>query len=220
MRSNILFLIAHPDDEAFGPYGTISTLARDHNIYIVSMCNGARPNFETVQLHREKAFQNSCNQIGVKWFIYNNPDLTLEYSTAVRIAEDIIGTFKPVIVYTHNISDLNKDHRIVAEATMVACRPKPESTVNELYFFEIPSSTDWAFGQIQPAFEPNVYLDISNVIESKKLALSMYSTETYEFPDARSIESMVTRAKYRGSQVGFEFAEAFRLVFSRTRKTP
>jgi len=217
---NVLFLLAHPDDEAFGPYGTIATLARDNKVTVVSLCNGARPNFEAVAKHRAKAFKNSCERLGVEHYIYDNPDLSLEYNSTVKMVENIVRQVQPEAVYTHNISDLNNDHKVVAEAAMVACRPKPESTVDELYFFEVPASTDWAFGQGRPAFDPNVYIDISDFIETKKWALSQYTTETYEFPDARSIESMVTRAKYRGSQLGFNYAEAFRLVFSRRRKTP
>ena len=113
---------------------------------------------------------------------------------------------------------MNHDQRIVAEATLIACRPKPGCSVNELYFFEVPSSTDWTFNQIQPAFQPTTYVDVSDFIDAKKSALLRYSTETYEFPDARSVEAMTTLAKYRGFQVGFENAEAFRLVFSRCRK--
>jgi len=218
MSTNILFLIAHPDDEAFGPYGTIATLARDNKVTVVSLCNGARPNFEEVAKYRAKAFKGSCDRLGVDHYIYDNPDLSLTYNATVKIVEDIVRQLQPEIVYTHNISDLNNDHKVVAEAAMVACRPKPESTVDALYFFEVPASTDWTFGQGHPAFESNIYVDISDFIETKKWALSLYTTETYEFPDARSIESMVTRAKFRGSQVGLNYAEAFRLVFSRCHK--
>ncbi len=55
-------------------------------------------------------------------------------------------------------------------------------------------------------------------ITLKQLALSKYTTETYDYPDARSVESMITLSKYRGYQVGFNYAEAFQLVFSRYRK--
>jgi hypothetical protein len=45
----------------------------------------------------------------------------------------------------------------------------------------------------------------------------LYSTETYDYPDARSIENIVNLAKYRGSVVGVTHAESFRLVFSYER---
>jgi len=212
----ILFLLAHPDDEAYGPYGTIIKLVKQgHKVTVFCLCNGERPGNEKVSADRVFAFKENCELAGVEWKIQNNPDLSLKYNETVANVTGIIDFFKPDAVYTHNISDLNNDHRIVAEAALVACRPKPASTVDELYFFEVPSSTDWTFSQIQPVFEPNTYIDITDYIEDKKLALARYSTETYPFPDARGVEAMETLSKYRGYQVGYNNAEALKLVFKR-----
>jgi len=212
----ILFLLAHPDDEAYGPYGTILKLVKQgHEVTVFCLCNGERPGNEKVSADRVFAFKENCELAGVEWKIQNNPDLSLKYNETVANVTGIIDFFKPDAVYTHNISDLNNDHRIVAEAALVACRPKPTSTVNELYFFEVPSSTDWTFSQVQPVFEPNTYIDITDYIEDKKLALARYSTETYPFPDARGVEAMETLSKYRGYQVGYNNAEALKLVFKR-----
>lgn len=212
----ILFLLAHPDDEAYGPYGTILKLVKQgHKVTVFCLCNGERPGNEKVSADRVFAFKENCELAGVEWKIQNNPDLSLKYNETVANVTGIIDFFKPDTVYTHNISDLNNDHRIVAEAALVACRPKPTSTVNELYFFEVPSSTDWTFSQVQPVFEPNTYIDITDYIEDKKLALARYSTETYPFPDARGVEAMETLSKYRGYQVGYNNAEALKLVFKR-----
>jgi LmbE family N-acetylglucosaminyl deacetylase len=217
---NILFVIAHPDDEAYGPYGTMASLvAQGHTVTLFCLCNGERPGVEQVAADRVFALKANCEELGIEWKIWNNKDLSLELNDTAHLLTQLIATHKPSVVYTHNISDMNHDHRIVAEATLIACRPKPECSVDELYFFEVPSSTDWTFYQVQPAFQPTTYIDVSDFIESKKLALLRYSTETYEFPDARSIEAMTTLSKYRGYQVGIHYAEAFRLVFSRSRKS-
>jgi hypothetical protein len=98
---------------------------------------------------------------------------------------------------------------------MAACRPKPTSAIKELYFCEIPASTEWTFGQIDPVFVPNTYVDVTDYIELKKRVIGLYGTEIYEWPDARSVESVEVLAKYRGKQIGVRYAEAFRLVFSR-----
>jgi N-acetylglucosamine malate deacetylase 1 len=217
----VLFIVAHPDDEAYGPYGTMARMIHEGNqVLVLCLCAGTRPGSPngTAEL-RTTAFVNNCNRLGVEYKMWNNDDLSLELNTTAHLLTQMVDVYKPEIVYTHNISDMNHDHQIVAEATMIACRPKPECSVNELYFFEVPSSTDWTFSQIQPAFQPTTYVDISDCVLTKQKALSAYTTETYKFPDARSIEAMTTLAKYRGFQVGFEYAEAFRLVFSRCRKT-
>ncbi len=215
---NILFVVAHPDDEAYGPYGTMAKLVKEgHKVTLFCLCNGERPGFEQVATERVFALKANCEHLGIDWKIWNNKDLSLELNDTAHLLTELIAKYKPEVVYTHNISDINHDHRVLADATMIACRPKPDSSVNKLYFFEVPSSTDWTFSQIEPVFQPTTYVDISNYIETKKLALSRYHTETYEFPDARSIEASTTLAKYRGYQVGMSYAEAFRLVFDRVR---
>jgi LmbE family N-acetylglucosaminyl deacetylase len=215
---NVLFLIAHPDDEAYGPYGTILKLVNEgHKVTVFCLCNGERPGNVKVSADRVFAYKANCEAAGVEWKIQNNADLSLTYNETVSNVIGIVEFFNPDVIYTHNISDLNNDHRIVAEAALVACRPKPNSTVKQLYFFEIPSSTDWTFNQVRPAFNPTVYVEISdNHLNLKKAALANYQTETYEFPDARSVDAMVTLAKYRGYQVGYNYAEAFKLVFQKS----
>lgn len=213
----VLFLVAHPDDEAYGPFGTIHKLVEQgHHVEVYSMCNGKRPGSTHVSQDRVETFKNNCETLGVKWKIWDNNDLTLVQQETNEFVSQLVELGKFEVVYTHNISDLNNDHRVLAEAALVACRPKPNNTVNKLYFFEVPSSTDWTFLQVQPVFEPNTYVAIDeDVVGLKERAMASYSTETYEFPDARSTEAMITLMKYRGYQTGFKYAEAFKLVFSR-----
>lgn len=214
----VLFIIAHPDDESYGPYGTIIKHAREgHDVKVYSICNGARPGSEDVAIARALRFKQNCELAGVTDSgFFDNNDLSINIEIATNLVSKLVDSFKPDIVYTHNISDVNRDHRIVAEAVMVACRPKPDSSVNALYFFEVPSSTDWSFNQIEPAFVPNTYVSLSkDIVKLKVGALSAYDTETYDFPDARSVEAMKTLLKYRGYQVGVDAAEAFKAVFQR-----
>ena len=214
----ISFILAHPDDEAFGPSGTITQLAYNHAVTIVSLCNGARPGSEHVAEARIEAFEKSCNKMGAEWNIFSTPDCALTYDDTLKTIENIINFENPDIVYTHNISDIHRDHRLVAECCMVACRPKLNSSVKELYMCELPASTDWSFGKIDPVFVPNVYRDITDVMDIKRQVMSFYGTEIYEHPDARSIKSMEIMAMNRGRQMGFQYAEAFSLVFSKISK--
>jgi LmbE family N-acetylglucosaminyl deacetylase len=209
----IIFIFAHPDDEAYGPAGTIAKLARDNRVIVVSLCRGDRPGTTEVESARKDAFMACNNSMGSTAIIMDNSDTELEYKKAVREVGHIIDNYKPEVVYTHNISDLHKDHRLVAEACLVACRPKPESSVKELYMSESPVSTDWAFGKIGPVFEANTFVDVEEYMEIKRGAVGLYTTEIYDWPDARSIESVEVLAKYRGKQIGVRFAEGFSQVF-------
>lgn len=211
---NILFIFAHPDDEAFGPAGTIYQLSKTHNVTVASICQGNKPGFENVSISREKAFKNSCKLLGANGILGSGSDVRLGHSLASKEIEKLFCLHKPNIVYTHNISDLHKDHRLVAECVLVASRPKLSSTVKALYMCEMPSSTDWSFGQLEPQFKPNYYRKMQDKdMELKKKVMSLYNTETYPYPDPRSLKSMEILAMYRGKQVGVRVAEAFSQIF-------
>lgn len=217
---NVLFVFAHPDDEAFGPAGTIArSVDAGDNVWVLSLCKGDRPGSEQVANGRQKAFAASCYILGATPLMKDSSDVHLDYHVAMRDVEDVIKEIKPNAVYTHNITDLHKDHRLTAEVCQVACRPKPDSTIDEFYMCESPASTEWTFGQREPAFNPNVFYDVSDYMTKKEQVMALYSTETYEYPDARSIKSMQVMAMNRGRQAGVEYAEAVKLVFSRVRKS-
>lgn len=214
----IAFIFAHPDDEAFGPSGTISKLAKQHEVFVMSLCNGNRPG-ANVQDQRGQAFQLSCDLLGATPLIWDNPDCSLDNQHVTEHICRVVQHYAPEIIYTHSINDVHLDHRMVAEGCLVASRPKPSSSVNALYYSEVVPSTMWGMGQFG-GFNPNVYSDISDVIEIKRKAIELYSTELYDYPDARSVDNVINVASVRGSQAGFNYAEAFQLVFSRDRKTP
>jgi hypothetical protein len=102
----------------------------------------------------------------------------------------------------------------VHDAVVTAARPVPGSSVVEVLEFEILSSTEWAFG-FPSAFEPDVFVDVSETFNTKIEALKMYGPELRPSPHPRSIENVMALAKFRGSTIGVEATEAFHLVYSR-----
>jgi len=213
----ILFALAHPDDESYGPAGTIAKLAKSgHQVWVLSMCKGDRPGAEEVSPARQTAFMLNCQRLNAMPILLQNSDVHLDYHVAVKEISRMVTSIKPDIVYTHSTADIHPDHRVTAEATMIACRPKPESTVQKLYMCELPAATEWAFGKMGHTFNPNVFVDISDFISIKTQCIQQYSSEIYEYPDARSIQSAETMAMNRGKQIGVKYAEAFELVYERS----
>ena len=80
--------------------------------------------------------------------------------------------------------------------------------------YAVLSSTEWAFGQFQPTFRPNVFLDISATLETKVQAMVLYESEARPFPHPRSPGALRAIARRWGSVAGVEAAEAFELVRS------
>ena len=97
---------------------------------------------------------------------------------------------------------------------MTACRPTPGHVVKRWISFEVASSTEWQPPGSAPSFQPNWFVDISDHWERKREALRAYATEMRDWPHARSLEAVEHLARWRGSQVGVEAAEAFCLLRS------
>ena len=64
---------------------------------------------------------------------------------------------------------------------------------------------------IEPYFAPEVFFDISNTLSKKIQALNCYQSQIKN-NTSRSVEAVEALAKFRGSQNGFEYAEAFKVV--------
>ena len=74
----VVFIFAHPDDEAYGPAGTIHQLAnKGHDVTVVSMCKGDRPGAEEVSTGRMEAFEKSCETLGAKPIMFLGHDCKL-----------------------------------------------------------------------------------------------------------------------------------------------
>lgn len=84
--------------------------------------------------------------------------------------------------------------------------------MNEIYTFEVPSSTEWAFQRLNQPFRPNVFVEVSFTLEAKIAAMECYKSEARRFPHPRSPEALRAIATRWGSVAGCAAAEAFELV--------
>lgn len=219
-----LVVAAHPDDEVLGCGGTIARLSGEgHDVFIAILGEGVTSRFKqredskpgmikTLQNHTKQV----ANMLNIKdIFMYNMPDNrfdTMPLLDIIKILEELIRRLAPKVIYAHHGGDLNIDHQVVHRAVLAATRPLRGNPVKEIYAFEIPSSTEWAFQQFELSFRPNFFVDISNTLDIKIQALSLYKTEVRTFPHPRSPEAIQAIAHRWGSVVGCNAAEAFELI--------
>lgn len=147
----------------------------------------------------------------------NLPDQRLEtlpLSDVAKQIELLVSDFEPDLVYTHFCGDINRDHRVLTEALLVAVRPYAAPSVKEILMFETPSSTEWSSPSLTPSFQPNVFVDITPFLADKIAAFNCYSAEGRPYPHPRSPQALADRAHYWGSLVNRECAEPFILVRS------
>jgi N-acetylglucosamine malate deacetylase 1 len=214
----ILVIAAHPDDEVLGCGGYLAlSAARGRAVHVLILADGesSRLQSNNDQVRRHKSAQKAADVLGIASVtLLNLPDNRLDSVDLLNIVQHIekqVLEVKPSTVLTHHHGDVNVDHQIAHEATLAACRPLPESSVRELLFFEIPSSTEWRPAHASSAFFPTVFVDISQVAQQKKQALLAYAAELRPAPHPRSLESIDALAIWRGAMVGFPRAEAFAL---------
>jgi len=220
MTEKILVIGAHPDDETFGMGGTILKHTSNGNIvHVLIITDGSSSQYENYEeMIEEKKIEatNAMKTLGVEKIEFNIlPDMKLDTIPHIEINEIIetkIYDFQPEIVYTQHWGDVNKDHRLVFESTIVAVRPTPSQVVHEVYTYETPSSTEWQAPRIEDVFTPNCYVDISEYLEQKMKAIECYKSEIRKYPHPRSPKAVAIYNKKNGITVGRRAAERFVLI--------
>jgi len=222
----VLVVAAHPDDEVLGCGGTIARLVKEgHDVYISILGEGITSRYrqrEQADQALVKALHDQSRQVvellGAKdLFLYKLPDNrfdTVPLLDVIKIIEELVERLRPQVVYTHHGGDLNIDHSVVHRAVLTATRPMQGQPVREVYAFEVPSSTEWSFQRFESGFRPNAFMDITDTLDIKVQALSLYDTEVRSFPHPRSPEAIRAIARRWGSVVGCRAAEAFELIRS------
>jgi LmbE family N-acetylglucosaminyl deacetylase len=226
MSARVLVIAAHPDDEVLGAGGTLARHVRaGEEVVVLILGEGVTSRFPTreeapaADLDRLRADARRANaRLGVKDVRFGGlPDNRfdgLELLDVVAVVEKVIQEVAPEVLYTHHPGDLNVDHQITFRAVLTATRPLPGAAVREVCCFEVPSSTEWSFARVGPAFVPNLFVDITETLDQKVAALECYTGEVRPAPHPRSPEVLRAAAVRWGSVVGRSAAEPFEIVRS------
>ena len=215
---NILVIAPHPDDEVLGCGGTIAKhVSNNDSVYVAIVTKGCEPIFPSQQVEQVRnECKNADSFLGVKETIFLDfPAAMLETVPRYEFNGafiNLIQNIKPEIVYLAHRGDMQIDHKMVVDASMVALRPKYAHVVKKIYAYETLSETGWDLPTTSNDFIPNSFNDISDYLDIKLKALSIFSSQISEFPDARSLESVKALALYRGAMMSMNAAEAFYII--------
>jgi LmbE family N-acetylglucosaminyl deacetylase len=185
---NILAVGAHPDDIELGCGGLLLKASQHghHNIFMYTLTRGGASGDPD---ERTKELMQSARFIGAKrLWIDNFEDTKLALSSdLINHIEFFIKKADPDIVLTHSLGDTHHDHRAIAASTMEAGRFVPN-----ILAYEIPVTRD---------FKPQVYYDISDVIDDKIKLVNIFSSQRSKmFLKPNAIRGL---AEYRALQSRF-----------------
>ena len=218
MKSKVLIVAAHSDDEVLGCGGTIAKLAQQGSeVAVIFMTNGVSSRNEKDDLikiqERKLHSEHAAKILGISQITqFDYPDNCMDTVPLLHVTQSIeeeLRKFQPEVVITHFANDLNIDHSIVARATLTATRPLAGLSVKKVLGFEVNSSTEWAFDAAH--FKPNYFVNISETFNLKIDAMRAYERELRASPHPRSIEGIETLALLRGNSSGYQYAEAFKI---------
>lgn len=219
----VLVLAPHADDEVLGMGGVIARFADEGRQVVVAILTGhgkaKHPLWEPElwdNIRREA--RQSCAVLGVSELIFRElPAACLDHVPAWeinRVVNDVLMEVQPEEVYIPFIHDLHQDHQAIAYASMVACRPYfgVGRKVRRVLAYETLSETHLASPYLAPAFQPNVFVDISKYLEKKLEAMRAYESQLQADYLPRSIEALRALARFRGTHIGVDAAESFVLL--------
>jgi len=208
----ILIIAAHPDDEVLGMGGTIKKLSSKNQIDLCVISEGVTAQYTNKKMIkvRKESCKKSSKILGIKKITFLDfPDMRLDTIPHLELnksVEQVISKIKPEIVFTTPNNDLNKDHQIVFETTLIATR-STSSNVKEILSYELPVI-------IKNPFLPNRYVKINKEIKHKINAFKMYKSEIEKLPHPRSIKAIENLSIQRGIESGLKNAEAFQIIKS------
>jgi len=195
-RKRLVCIFAHPDDEAFGPGGTIAKFAKTQDVYLICATKGeagkhkGKKAGKNLGVIRENEMRASCKILGVKkvFFLgFRDGDLSnnLYHKVAAKI-EIILKRLKPDTIMTYEPRGISGhiDHIAISmissfvferlefiKKIMYFCRPEMKGGKWK-YFIYVPPGYKES--------EIDVVIDTSAVWDIKVKAMLKHTSQIHD----------------------------------------
>ncbi len=227
-KQRLLVIAPHADDECFGCAGTIARIkALGGEVYVICCSVGDLKHYDgkddiVTAGKREEEFSSVMSFLKVDdWdILYRDAESHLRLDTLPR--RDLIAKFerdsklaldrlRPTM-FAIPVSSYNQDHDAVFRAAFTAARPHVPSIkpFQRIVLGYDNTSLFWSLERNK--FHPNFYVDITNYLDVKLQALSMYESQMRDAIHHSSVQNVEFIARVRGREVSVEAAEGY-MVF-------
>jgi len=242
----ILIVEAHPDDAAFFAGGTIAKLAaQGHTIFNLCSTYGEKGTFDSkmtlekmIEIEKNEA-QKAAITLGIEEVIYLGiPDGELTAGLELRRQyTEVIRRFRPDVVFSFDPNcpyEPHPDHQAAGRTIYEACFTShyhlyyPEHRKQGLKPHYVSQLYGWN------SLNPNTYIDITDVLETKIKALLQYESQmqmlleetqhrlkitNMEIPILKKMDWkeavrfwVTMTAQNTGKQPKYQYAEAFNVI--------
>lgn len=215
----VLVISPHPDDETLGCGGTLLKHIENKDEVHWMICTVmTEEQGYTIKAITEK--NDLINDVKKKYNFKNTISLNIptcdvhnySFNMLIEKLSYYINSIEPEIIYMPNRGDIHTDHQIISKAILSSTKSFRVGSIKKIMMYETLSETEYAPPLQENIFIPNVFVDISDYVDSKLEILSMYKTEILDSPFPRSVENIRALAKYRGCSINKMYAEAFMLI--------
>lgn len=205
----IIAIGAHLDDIELACGGTLAkAINNGHDVRMLVLSESDYTNFKGEVLRtKDQALtegKRAAKVLGVDdLIILDNSTKDIPYHS--RIVEQIeaeITDFQPDLIFTHWAFDTHQAHQGTALSTISAARRHSSILMYE------PISPS---GRSYVGYRPQLYIDISCSINQKLDSLKAHESQ-YEKYGENWIEAIEARARHRGFEGGYRYAESFEIL--------
>ncbi len=218
---NILALGSHPDDIELFCFGTLYKYRElKHKIFIALTTSGNQGSNkiekrEEIAKIREKEQIEAAKLLDAEVkFLRFDDQLLFDSKKTRREVINAIRWANPDVILTNYPGDKSTDHSVTGKVVssvvlttgskLIPSDLKPVDKKPSIFFWDTVAGID---------FNPDVYVDISEVMDKKIEALSKHKSQISwmgEFQDYDFNESCKILSMFRGLQAGYKYAEGFK----------
>lgn len=201
----ILAVFAHPDDEAFGPAGTLSRYAlTGHDVRLATLTHGEAgtlgpaPHLTRLELARLRSDELRCSARALHvsaLSIFHFPDGKLATLPAEQGLEAIrreTETFRPDALITFHAAGISghPDHRTVAHWCLQAVREHKHSPRLFAYGISPEQARRVGYRKLMPIPESEIthVIDVSNYLDYKLHAIHCHHSQAESWQRMRTVQ--------------------------------